>query len=153
MDSGKVSETTVDKRIFFFVFSCESLESLGTSAEYETKPEQGAKRNRNPSARHSTSSYNNVQDYVDSLTGETDGENHTAIPMQDLTKGDDDKGENDPADKESEEKSRFTHFSDIFNDMISLDNLKPLYGNKSTCREKHKKLKIMSSLSMENLIF
>lgn len=145
--------------------SCESLESLGSNTEYEIKPKQaavGVKRNNNPSLRHSTSSYNNVQDYVNSLTGESDAENHMLIPMQDLTGGDD-KGEKNPKtspDKESEEKnnsqgrsSRFIHFSNIFNDMISLDNLKPLYEKKSICREKHKKLKIMSSLSMENLIF
>ena len=83
--------------------------------------------------------------------------------MQDLR---DDKEEKNPKTVSSNEETengrnsslmgrsqRFIHFSNIFNDMISLDNLKPLYEKKSICREKHKKLKIMSSLSMENLIF
>lgn len=155
-----------NKKIFFCVFSCESLESIGSNTEYEIKPKQttgvGVKRNSNPSLRHSTSSYNNVQDYVNSLTGESDTENHMLIPMQDLS--DDKPVEKNPKtlclNKETEKSNsmglgsqRFIHFSNIFNDMISLDNLKPLYEKKSICREKHKKLKIMSSLSMENLIF
>lgn len=128
--------------------SCESLESIGSNPEFDPKAKQTTARLAEATSSQSTGSFVKVQEYINALptspptVTETD---ERMIPLETLEKT----GKNDRWAR----KGKSHGFSYLLSDIISLDNIKPLRNKKLINREKHKRLKIVSSFSMENLIF